>query len=135
MRRHFFFIGISVFIFQKIYAQSDNDALRISQQNVLGSAREIGLSGAFGALGGDYSSATINPAGIGIYRSSQFSFTPAVSFATEKSSFLGNELSAQRTNMIIPNFSMVFSTDLKKKKNNSGKWNFVNVGFGANRLN
>jgi hypothetical protein len=30
---------------------------------------------------------------------------------------------------------MVFSTDLKKKKHSSGKWNFVNVGFGANRLN
>ena len=47
------------------------DAYKMSQTDLNGTARYLGMSGAFGALGGDISSMSTNPAGLGIYRSSE----------------------------------------------------------------
>lgn len=59
-------------------AQSAYDALNISQTNpVLGTARYSAMAGAMGALGGNASTMKDNPAGLGIYRSFDISFTPS----------------------------------------------------------
>ena len=52
------------------YAQGEMNAYTMSQTDLNGTARYLGMSGAFGALGGDISSMSTNPAGLGIYRSS-----------------------------------------------------------------
>ncbi len=53
-------------------AQGEMDALKYSRNDqVTGSARVQGMASAFGALGGDFSSINLNPAGLGIYRSSE----------------------------------------------------------------
>jgi hypothetical protein len=53
------------------YAQQDlntaQDAVRMSQDNLTGTARFRAMSGAFGALGGDLSAININPAGFRLY--------------------------------------------------------------------
>jgi hypothetical protein len=59
-------------------AQGEFDVLRMSQSDIIGTARYMSMSGAFGALGGDISAIAVNPAGIGIYRSSDFSLTPSL---------------------------------------------------------
>lgn len=60
------------------------DALRFSQTNyALGStARMQGIGGAQVALGGDISSAASNPAGLGFFNKSVFTFTPSMDFST-----------------------------------------------------
>ena len=58
-------------------AQNETDALRYSLLNMGGTARYNAMGGAFGALGGDMTTLSINPAGIGVYRKSEFSFTTA----------------------------------------------------------
>lgn len=60
-----------------VFAQAEFDALRLSQSDIIGTARYVGMSGAFGALGGDMSAISLNPAGIGVYRSSEISLTPS----------------------------------------------------------
>jgi hypothetical protein len=58
-----------------------NDALIFSQTNAFGSTARIqGIGGAQVSLGGDLSSAGVNPAGLGFYNKSAFSFTPSVNF-------------------------------------------------------
>ena len=60
------------------YSQSLNYqdlALLFSENNQNGSARFTGMSGAFGAVGGDISAININPAGIAVYTTSAFSAT------------------------------------------------------------
>ena len=57
-----------------------NSALRYSQNIYGGSARFTGLGGAFTALGGDVSSISLNPAGLGVYSGSQIMFTPSFQF-------------------------------------------------------
>jgi hypothetical protein len=75
MKRLFplFIIGIACI---QASAQNQVDALRYSQIYPGGTARSTAMGGAFGALGGDFYSASLNPAGLGVYRSSEFTFTP-----------------------------------------------------------
>lgn len=74
-------ISSLVFIFTGFpKAQTVDDALKYSLTQPTGTARSMSLGGAMGALGGDYSAISINPAGVAIYRSSEFSFTPSLVF-------------------------------------------------------
>lgn len=66
---------IGVFSMPIIYAQDISDALRYSQDHIQGTARFRALSGAFGALGGDMSAVSINPAGSAVFSRSHASFS------------------------------------------------------------
>ncbi|MBC3759278.1 outer membrane protein transport protein [Hyunsoonleella sp. SJ7] len=70
---HLLFIG--VLSMSTIYAQELSDALRYSQDNIQGTARFRALSGAFGALGGDMSAVSINPASSAVFSQSHASFS------------------------------------------------------------
>ena len=63
----FFLLALFAFPFCA-NAQTDIDALRYSQTSIAGTARFTSMAGAFGALGGDFSSLATNPAGVAIYR-------------------------------------------------------------------
>ena len=61
-----------------INAQDAFDVLQMSQTELRGTSRFQSMAGAFGALGGDLSTLTQNPAGIGVYRSSDLGITMSV---------------------------------------------------------
>lgn len=52
-----------------------NEQLTNSSQDVIGSARYVGMGGAMGALGADLGTMAWNPAGIGLYRKSDVGLT------------------------------------------------------------
>ncbi len=56
-------------------AQTEFDALKIVDHDINGTARYMSMGGAFGALGGDASAIRDNPAGLGIFRKSEFTGT------------------------------------------------------------
>ncbi|GAA3599746.1 outer membrane protein transport protein [Flavivirga amylovorans] len=70
---HLLFIG--VLSMSTVYAQDISDAIRFSQDEIQGSARFRALSGAFGALGGDMSAVSLNPAGSAVFSRSHASFS------------------------------------------------------------
>ncbi|WP_418511789.1 OmpP1/FadL family transporter [Corallibacter sp.] len=70
-----------------VFAQDISDALRYSQDNIQGSARYRALSGAFGALGGDVSAMSINPAGSAIFNTSHISLTLSYANLKNKTSY------------------------------------------------
>jgi len=53
------------------HSQEISDALRLAQENINGTARFNAMGGAFGALGGDLSAISINPAGSAIFNNHQ----------------------------------------------------------------
>lgn len=69
--------------------QTTDDALRLSLARPSGTARSMSLGNAMGALGGDFSSLSINPAGIAVYRSSEFTFTPALHLNQSSTNYYG----------------------------------------------
>jgi len=112
------------------FSQTDVDALRYSITNFGGTARGMGVAGAFGALGGDLTSATINPAGIGIYRSSELVLTPALFNVWNKSNFLDTKDKEFRYSFNFSNFGLAGSFE-----QSGSNWKRINYSVGYNRIN
>jgi hypothetical protein len=99
------------------------NALLFSRTQPGGSARFQSLGGAQIALGGDFSSALSNPAGLGMYNRSEFTFSPALNFYSTATEHLGNTTNNPKTVFTIPGLSYVFSNP----KNTSG---YIGGSFG-----
>lgn len=108
-----------------------DDAMRLSQNLYLGTGRAAGMGSAFGALGADFSSIAINPAGLGVYRSSEFLFTPAFDFNSQNATYLGTQGSDTKLKF---NFNNVGYEHTHKTGNTEG---LVSLSFaiGYNQLN
>lgn len=134
MKKLYILVLAILFINTYLYSQSiyvDNSLL-FSQNNYGGTARFAGMSGAFGALGGDQGSFSINPAGIGVYQSSELVFSPGLMFDKASSLYLSNTLEDSKYNMNINNFGFVASYDLGKEDT---RWVNFNVGVTYNKTN
>ena len=114
-------------------AQSAIDALRFSQSSLAGSARYVSMGGAFGALGADMSAISTNPAGIGVFRRSEFSFSPSYYAARTNSFYLGNETHDTKYNFNIAHIGGVFTYRSKNSDSKPG-WRNWNFGIVYNRL-
>ncbi|WP_162053958.1 OmpP1/FadL family transporter [Pontibacter pamirensis] len=115
------------------FAQTEVDALRYTQLGVTGSARIQGLGGAQTALGADISSLSANPAGLGMFRRSEFSFTPALQFNTTDTNINGARQSDERNLLTIPQAGIVLSN--RKGDEDLSDWRGLNFGIGLTRLN
>src|SRR5688572_28001569 len=73
------------------------NALLFSRTRPGGSARIQAMGGAQTALGGDYSSALANPAGLGMYNRSEITFSPALNFYQTNAEHLGSETTDSKT--------------------------------------
>ena len=113
-----------------VTAQNEADVLRYSSNYSLGTARFSGLGGAMGALGGDMSSIHINPAGIGMYRYGDISFTPSLEINNLESNLLGNSYTDNKTILAINNAGFVLASET-----NDPYWKTINFGVSYNRLN
>ena len=91
-------------------AQDESDALRYSNLAPQGTARSMGFGGALGAIGGDFTSLSINPAGIGVYRSSELTFTPSLKLNGTSSTYTGAAMDDNATRFNINNLGVVFTS-------------------------
>ncbi len=89
MKRSAIIIAAALLLSGGMKAQNADDALRYSQIFYTGSARFMSMGGAFTALGGDMSTFSQNPAGIGVFRSSEISVTPQLLHAKASAGFNG----------------------------------------------
>ena len=60
--------ALGLLIAAPMSAQTVYDAAKITNKDLNGTARFVGMGGAMGALGGDISTIGTNPAGIGVIR-------------------------------------------------------------------
>ncbi len=133
MKRSHLLIMILVATGPTLIAQNAVDALRYSRLNPGGTARFMGLSGAFGALGADFTVASANPAGLGLYKSSEFSFTPSVFIGRTASTYNGMTGDDQRSNFALGNVGVVLTSKIRSAPNKAG-WKYVQFATGLNRL-
>ncbi len=133
MKRVILTTGIVLFLVLTNFGQNEEDVLRYSTFEVLGSARYMGLGGAFGALGADFSTLSSNPAGIGLYKKSEFSIAPSIHLGNSKSTYNRTSLEDGKNNFALENSGIVI---LGKPVDKLGKNPLENwqIGFGINRL-
>jgi hypothetical protein len=86
-----------------------NEALLFSQTQNYGTARITGIGGAQVALGGDVSLAAANPAGLGFFNRSSFTFSPAMDFHNTSSDFMNKSTSAYRNKFLVPQIGLVLN--------------------------
>lgn len=107
MRRLFF--SLAVFCFGVIWGQSEIEALlRFSQEGLFGTARYKALSGAFGALGGDLSAISINPAGSSVFNRGVISVSVDSESNRNKAMFFGSPYSTRSSDFNANQFGGVF---------------------------
>ncbi|MGV3637867.1 MAG: hypothetical protein ACO1NQ_09495 [Flavobacteriales bacterium] len=95
-------------------AQNEVDALRFSTVTPGGTARSIGLANAFGALGADAVSVAINPAGLGLYRNTELSFTPALEVNTVNSAYGGITSSDVKSRFHFSNVALILNSPAER---------------------
>lgn len=95
-----------------ISAQSAVDAYNLSQSDLRGTARFMSMAGAFGALGGDLSTLTQNPAGIGVYRSSEVGVTLDINMTSSNTNAGYGSQTTDKTHVYCNNFGYIGTTIL-----------------------
>lgn len=91
-----------------ILAQDITDAVRYSMDEIQGSARFRGMSGAFGALGGDMSSVNINPAGSAIFNNSHASLSLGVFAKSNDVNYFNGTTSSSDSDFDLNQFGAAF---------------------------
>ncbi|MGB0881589.1 MAG: OmpP1/FadL family transporter [Vicingaceae bacterium] len=119
----------SIFVLSDSFAQNEFDVLRYSTVEHYGDARFSAMGGSFGALGANLSALSTNPGGLGVYKSSDFSFTPSFHYNYSESNKDGNNVTDGKLNFHFSNVGIAgnFAGD--------GDWKAVNIAIGYNRLN
>src|SRR3989344_3224278 len=134
MKKQILITGIGLLSVFSLKSQNDIDAMRYSQITFGGTARFASMAGSMGALGGDISTLSFNPAGIAIFKKTELSISTAIFSQTTSSVYKANTSSDSKLNFNLGNIGLVASINLMNDKNTSG-WENINFGFGYNRTN
>ncbi|MDR2475620.1 MAG: outer membrane protein transport protein [Bacteroidales bacterium] len=111
---------------------AEMEALKYSQTQIKGTARYMGLGGAFTSLGGDISSITDNPAGIAVYRSKELAATVGFGNIATSTKQEGNSQSNSLFKFTFDNLGYVGTVNTENSESSIKNWNF---GFVYNRKN
>lgn len=112
-----------------LWAQNDRDAFRFSFMTPTGTARFSSLAGSMGAFGADFSTASVNPAALGTYNKSEFSFSPSLYNATSEMAYNGEAYNDNKWNFNFGNLGFVLAFP-----ETSGKWKAIQISTGLNRM-
>ena len=118
----------------QIFAQ---DAIRFSEGQPGSTARIKGIGNAGTAIGGDLSSISFNPAGIGFFTKSELSITPEFNNNKSNSVFFGSPSSATNNSGNLNHAAAVFYTPLNTRPGADKTKGWLSLNFGAsfNRTN
>ncbi|MBB5269392.1 OmpP1/FadL family transporter [Algibacter amylolyticus] len=125
-------LGIALLSMSTIYAQDISDAVRFSQNEIQGTARYRALSGAFGALGGDMSAVSANPAGSAVFARSHASFSGSNVDLENSTNYFGNTVDTNTSNFDINQGGAVF---VFENRNTSSAWKKFTFGIAYERTN
>jgi hypothetical protein len=115
MKKIIFLVTLMSFGLNGVAQDFIDNALLFSRTRPGGSARIQALGGAQTSLGGDYSSAFSNPAGLGMFNRSEFTITPSVNFTKVSSDYLGTTTDDTKLGFSIPGLSLVYHHESGKE--------------------
>lgn len=122
-----FILSVCAFVGAK--AQSEDFPLFFSQLGLEGTANYMSRAGAIGAIGGDIMSANYNPAGLGIYRVAEMTFSAGLNFANASAFTNDLGLKDDKTKLTFGNFGIVLPIKV------DDSWlKYIQFSVGINRL-
>jgi hypothetical protein len=131
MKRISLIILAAFILLSGVFSQNVDDALRYSQVFYGGTARFMSMGGAFTALGADLSSLSQNPAGLGVFRSSELSISPQLFHINTSAGFNGI------TSDYLYNFNLGQVGIVSNIISNSNETGLItlNIGYSFNKTN
>jgi hypothetical protein len=132
MKKQVLLLGTGLIYALSAASQNDIDAIRYSQLTFGGTARFASMAGSMGAIGGDISTLSFNPAGIAVFRKTEISLSPSIFSQTTSSTYNNMQSSDRKLNFNFGNIGLVGSWDRSDRGNG---WENLNFGFGYNRTN
>ncbi|MFN5479576.1 MAG: OmpP1/FadL family transporter [Chitinophagaceae bacterium] len=120
---------IGLTLLQPVLSQEPIDALRYSMIGNGGTARARAIGGAVTSLGGDISTAMVNPAGLAFFKTNEFVFTPSLGLNSTRTNYLNGDAKSKKTAFDINNLGVVMPRDGSM----NGNWRNFTFGVGINR--
>ncbi|AJH16200.1 OmpP1/FadL family transporter [Myroides profundi] len=110
MNKYFYTLVSSILLSAAAYAQetAPTDVMRYNQSDLNGTARFRGMSGAFGAVGGDLSATNINPAGGAIFNYNTAAFSLSYLARNNKANYYGTNTSKKYDGLDLGQMGAVF---------------------------
>ncbi len=109
---------------------SPADMAGLSRTHAFGTARAMGMGGAFVSLGADMTSLTLNPAGLGMYRRNEISLTPLVPLAHTETAGVAPWTKNNKAQFAFANIGAALSLF----ESSSSALTSLTLGFGMNRV-
>lgn len=128
--KRYILIALSAFSSLTAIAQLPDDALRTAWFIPNGSARFVATGGVMGSLGGDITAAHVNPAGIGLFKTNEFVFSPNFIKQQNKFGYRGNDTSYRRSAFQYGTTGWVFGIPQSRYS----KWRSSAVSISVNQL-
>ena len=110
--------------------QMSADLAQLSQTHAFGTARAMGMGGAFVSLGADLTSMTLNPAGLGMYRRNEITLTPLVSLSSASTGGTSEWLDNSRSRFSLANLGVALNLYENPKRGLVS----LTLGIGVNRV-
>ena len=126
-----FTTAIALLFVSVAFAQGADDACLYSHTYYQGTAKATGMGNALGAVGGDMTSICINPAGMGVYRSDEFTFSLGLMDNYTSSDYYGTNNGGNKMRLSIPNTGFVST----KQRSNYRPLRLTQFGIGLTRTN
>ena len=111
-------------------AQNMYNVSSFLDNELIGTARYVGMGGAMSALGADLSTMGTNPAGMAMYRSNDYSFTVGADFKFNDATYEETTISTDKANIFVGNTALVISLE-----RNADYLKYLNFGVGYRRKN
>lgn len=111
-------------VLNSVYGQDIYDAMRFAQTDLNGTARFKAMGGAFGAVGGDFSSLNVNPAGSLIFANNQVGVTLSNFNTCNESNYFGKTTSNNKNSLDINQAGAVFTFINQDRKSDWRKFAF-----------
>jgi long-subunit fatty acid transport protein len=117
--KRYLLLTLSIISVSVTFAQTPDDALRTTWFTPNGTARYMATGGVMGSLGGDITAANINPAGLGLFKTNEFVFSPNFNINNNKFNYRGKDTSVKRNAFQLGTTGWVFGIPGQKGSNSS----------------
>ena len=121
----------SLLMMQVTVAQNVNDVNRFLTTELNGSARYTSMAGAFGALGGDLTALSFNPASSSVFLNSEFGASVNYKNKLTKGTYFGTSTNRENDDLSLDHFGAVF---VFNNKNTESPWSRVSVGINLHKI-
>jgi len=123
-------LAVATLFATNLFAQQPDYALRTAWFTQNGSARNIATGGVMGSLGGEITANHVNPAGLGLFKTSEFVLSPGMNLNNNKFNYRGSDTSNAKNNTVYGASGFIFGFSNNKKS----KWTSNAIAISINQV-